>query len=239
MNAQVAGPTKQLRATAANILVVDANAGGHGLLGSILELAGHTVVSSDTTTDTQALLSRNRIDLALIDIDTGGDTLELLDGVRRHSPATAVIVLTESDDLQRKVGALWSGADDYITKPIHPTELLARVGAILRRSQGNCVRELSYAGLNVDLDRLIVTRDSRPVTLTPTELRLLILLLENAERVVSRGQILDQVWQYEFTGESLIVEKVVSNLRKKVDRGAEPLIQTIRGFGYTLRRPAH
>lgn len=228
-----------MHARTANVLVVESNDGGRGLLTSILELAGHTVVSSDATARTQVMLSRNRIDLALIDIDTEGDTVKLLDGVRRHSPATAVIVLTESDDLQRKIGALWSGADDYITKPIHPTELIARVGAILRRTKGSCVRELSYAGLNVDLDRLIVTRDGRPVTLTPTELRLLILLLENAERVVSRGQILDQVWQCEFTGESLIVEKVVSNLRKKVDRGAEPLIQTIRGFGYALRRAAH
>lgn len=90
--------------------------------------------------------------------------------------------------------------------------------------------------MRVDLDRLIVTRDDQQLTLTPTELRLLILLLENAERVVSKSQILDQVWQYDFNGESLIVEKVVSNLRKKVDRGSDPLIQTIRGFGYSVRR---
>ena len=95
---------------------------------------------------------------------------------------------------------------------------------------------MTYADLTVDLGRLTVDRGGKPVTLTPTELRLLLYLMRNAERVVSRSQILDQVWQYDFRGEGVVVEKVVSNLRKKIDVGGEPLIHTVRGFGYTLRR---
>ena len=225
--------------TAATILVLEAASGERGALANSVAHAGHRVVSARAGSCASGLLASNQIDLVLADIDgASGAGAELLQVVRLHDPGVAVILVAESDDVEHKVTALRSGADDYIIKPFHPGELLARVEAVLRRSQRGLPRELSYCGLRVDLDRLIVTRDGREVTLTPTELRLVILLLENAEHVVSKGQILDQVWQYDFHGESLIVEKVVSNLRKKVDNGDRPLIQTVRGFGYTLRRAA-
>lgn len=229
---------RALRTASATILVIEADLDGRGHLADILGRAGHCVVPGRPCSYRNDLLSHRHFDLVIADIDaTPATSTDLLDTVRREAPTTAVIILTENDDVWHKIDALRSGADDFITKPCHPSELAARVEAVVRRlHSGVAARELSYAGLRVDLDRLIVTRDDQHLTLTPTELRLLILLLENAERVVSKSQILDQVWQYDFNGESLIVEKVVSNLRKKVDRGSDPLIQTIRGFGYSVRR---
>ena len=239
MSAPVDRVSRSTCSTAAAILVVEADNGASGGLESRLHDAGHRVVTATADCHTPSLLARNHIDLVLADVDaTAGGGMELLDMVRLHDPSIAVILVARHDEIERKVAALRAGADDYIIRPFHPAELLARAEAVLRRSQRGLPRELSYGGLRVDLDRLIVTRDGREVTLTPTELRLAILLLENAEHVVSKGQILDQVWQYDFQGESLIVEKVVSNLRKKVDNGDRPLIQTVRGFGYTLRRAA-
>ncbi|NTY58340.1 winged helix-turn-helix domain-containing protein [Mycolicibacterium sphagni] len=224
----------------ARIVIVEQRTRGCGLLGSILEVAGHPAETTADSFSAQDLLLRNHVDLLLVDVDaTGSDPATLIDQFRYRSATTALVLVTESDDVEPKVAALRAGADDYITKPFHPSELVARLEAILRRLPCGTGRELRYAGLSVDLDRLIVTRDEQRVTLTPNELRLAILLLENAERVVSRSQILDRVWQYNFKGESLIIEKVVSNLRKKIDRESEPLIQTIRGFGYTLRRAHH
>ncbi|MEN4479496.1 response regulator transcription factor [Mycolicibacterium cosmeticum] len=184
-----------------------------------------------------SVLSTHQIDLALVDIGLPDvDGITLIPRIHQQSPMTGIILLTARNDIESKVGALRGGADDYVTKPFHPTEVVARVEAVWRRSHDGDGERLSYGDLVVDLQRLIVERGGQVVTLTPTELRLLVYLLRNAERVVSRSQILDQVWQYSFQGEGVVVEKVVSNLRKKIDTNGEPLIQTVRGFGYTLRR---
>lgn len=220
------------------ILVVDDDAGICDLLESVLELSGYDVILAADARDAVKAATRSHIDLSLIDVglpDIGG--LDLMPMLRRHSPTTAMILLTARNDIESKVAALRSGADDYITKPFHPTEVIARIEAVLRRVHGADQSALGYADLTVDLERLIVQRSGRTITLTPTELRLLVFLMRNAERVVSRSQILDQVWQHDFHGEGLMVEKAISNLRKKIDdAAAEPLIQTVRGFGYALRR---
>lgn len=219
------------------ILVVDDDQGIRDLLENVLDLSGYLVIRAADAREAVKAASRSHIDLALIDIGLPDiDGLDLMPMLRRQDPTTTMILLTARNDIESKVAAFRGGADDYITKPFHPTEVIARIEAVLRRAHGTEQAVLGYADLSVDLDRLIVQRDGRPVTLTPTELRLLVFLMRNAERVVSRSQILDQVWQYDFRGEGLVVEKVISNLRKKIDGTAEPLIQTVRGFGYTLRR---
>ncbi len=220
-----------------SILVVDDDPGICDLLESVLELAGYPVLRAADAQEAIRSAARNRICLALVDIGLPDiDGLDLMPMLRRQDPDMAIILVTARTEIESKVGALRGGADDYVTKPFHPTEVVARVEAVLRRSLDVERMQLGYADLTVDLDRLVVRRAGRTLTLTPTELRLLVFLMRNADRVLSRSQILDQVWQYEFHGDGLIVEKVISNLRKKVDGDAEPLIQTVRGFGYTLRR---
>jgi len=223
----------------ATVLVVDDDQGICDLLESVLDLAGYSVLRANDGLKAVTVLSTHEVDLALVDIGLPDvDGITLIPRIHQRSPTTAIILLTARNDIESKVGALRGGADDYVTKPFHPTEVVARIEAVLRRSHDGDGERLSYGDLTVDLQRLIVERAGHPVALTPTELRLLVYLLRNAERVVSRSQILDQVWQYSFQGEGVVVEKVVSNLRKKVDANGEPLIQTVRGFGYTLRRSA-
>lgn len=219
------------------VLVVDDDPGICDLLGSVLDLAGFDVRQSCDAAGAIAIAARGGIHLALIDIGLPDiDGLSLLPHLRKQDPSTGLILVTARADVGSKVGALRGGADDYITKPFHPTEVIARIEAVLRRTTSTESEELGLDDLSVDLDRLVVRRGERTLTLTPTELRLLVYLLRNTGRVVSRSQILDQVWQYGFNGEGLIVEKVISNLRKKIDTGHRPLIHTVRGFGYTLRR---
>lgn len=224
-----------------SVLIVDDDAGICDLLECVLELSGYAVTRAGSGAEAVAAAAATPVDLALIDLGLPDmDGARLIPRIREYHAAAGIILLTARNDIESKVDALRGGADDYVTKPFHPTEVLARIEAVLRRSRGGdsddeCV---TYADVTVDMQRLTVERGQRAVALTPTELRLLVYLMRNAERVVSRGQILDQVWQYDFRGEGMVVEKVVSNLRKKIDADGEPLIHTVRGFGYSLRRCA-
>ena len=129
------------------------------------------------------------------------------------------------------------GGDDYLTKPFSLEELVARICAVLRRSGATdeSTRRLSYADLEIDEDSMRVTRGGRPIQLSPTEFKLLRYLLLNRERVLSKAQILDHVWEYDFDGKASVVENYISYLRKKIDMVDPPLIHTVRGFGYVLR----
>jgi two-component system OmpR family response regulator len=154
---------------------------------------------------------------------------------------TPAIFLTARDAIEDKIAGLTVGGDDYLAKPFSLDELIARVRAIVRRndlaSRQTSPGVLRYADLVLDEDRLEVSRGGRPIALTPTEFRLLRFLMLNAGRVLSKTQILDHVWEYDFGGDGNVVETFVSYLRKKVDIEDPPLIQTVRGFGYTLRSP--
>ena len=132
------------------------------------------------------------------------------------------------------------GGDDYVTKPFSLEEVVARIRAILRRTRGsdNGSARLAYGDLEMDDDLHQVWRAGKSVDLTATEYKLLRYLLANAPRVLTKSQILDHVWNYDFGGEGNVVETYVSYLRKKVDRQGPPLIQTVRGVGYCLRMPA-
>jgi two-component system OmpR family response regulator len=168
---------------------------------------------------------------------SGFDVLQRMsrDGVGGRMP---VLFLTARDTLDDKLRGFTLGGDDYMTKPFSVEELVVRVRAILRRAHGDDGEgQLQIGDLQLDEESHEVFRGSTPIELTPTEFKLLHYLLLNAGRVVSKSQILDRVWNYDFDGNANVVEIYISYLRKKVDSLGTPLIHTVRGVGYTLRRP--
>jgi two-component system OmpR family response regulator len=149
-----------------------------------------------------------------------------------------ILFLTARDTTQDKVRGLTLGGDDYVTKPFSVEELIARVRAILRRTGvDGGGSHLTFEDLELDDETREVHRAGTAVELTDTEFRLLRYLMLNPRRVLSRAQILDHVWQYDFGGDARVLETYISYLRKKVDAGEVPLIHTVRGVGYVLRRP--
>jgi len=177
------------------------------------------------------------LDVMLPDLDGFEVQRKLVDRGRR----VPVLFLTARDATEDKVRGLTIGGDDYVTKPFSLEELIARIRAILRRARGaggeSQPERLVFADLEMDEDTHEVWRQGNPIELTATEFNLLRFLLSNPRRVLSKSQILDHVWNYDFGGDSSIVETYISYLRKKVD-GREPrLIHTVRGVGYVLRLP--
>jgi two-component system OmpR family response regulator len=149
-----------------------------------------------------------------------------------------IIFLTARDATEDKLRGLTTGGDDYMTKPFSLEELVARIRVILRRSGGAASdSRLVFEDVEVDEDTREVTRAGEPIDLTPTEYRLLRYLMLNPRRVLTRAQILDHVWNYDFGGDARVLETYVSYLRKKLDRHGPTLIQTVRGIGYALRPP--
>ena len=150
-----------------------------------------------------------------------------------------IIFLTARDTTEDKVRGLTMGGDDYVTKPFSLEELVARIRAILRRSglDGGESSRLSFDDLELDDDTRDVSRGGRHIELTDTEYRLLRYLMSNPRRVLTRAQLLDHVWSYDFGGDARVLETYISYLRKKVDAGGPPLIHTVRGVGYSLRLP--
>ena len=147
-----------------------------------------------------------------------------------------VVFLTARDATEDKVAGLTIGGDDYVTKPFSLEELVARVRAVLRRVGGDeATSVLRFADLELDEDSHEVRRGSEEITLTATEFKLLRYLMLNARRVLSKNQILDHVWAYDFDGDANVVETYISYLRKKIDRVEPRLIHTVRGVGYSLR----
>ncbi len=179
-------------------------------------------------------------DLAVLDIMMPGiDGFEVARRLRNQGARLPILFLTARDATEDKVRGLTLGGDDYMTKPFSVEELVARIRAILRRVQPAAAAEgrLSFADLKLDEDTHEVWRAGREIELTATEFKLLRYLLLNARRVLSKDQILDHVWNYDFGGNANIVETYVSYLRRKVDAEDAPLIHTVRGVGYSLRLP--
>jgi two-component system OmpR family response regulator len=150
-----------------------------------------------------------------------------------------ILFLSARDATADKVRGLTAGGDDYVTKPFSLEELIARLRNILRRT--GALREssgrLEFADLELDEETFEVTRAGRPIELTATEFRLLRYLMRNPRRVLTRGQLLDHVWSYDFGGDARVLETYVSYLRKKIDSAGPPLLHTVRGVGYALRLP--
>ena len=188
-------------------------------------------------------VERRKPDLIVLDVMLPDlDGFEVARRLRQSEGAGArvpIIFLTARDTTSDKVQGLRLGSDDYVTKPFSIEELVERVKAVLRRSGGSGpgVHRLAYADLELDEDTRDVWRAGRLVELTPTEYKLLHYLLANARRVLTREQILEQVWDYTFAGNSSVLETYVSYLRHKIDEVDPPLIHTVRGVGYSLRLP--
>jgi two-component system, OmpR family, response regulator len=225
----------------ARVLVVDDEASITDLVALALRYEGFTVEKAATGRAALATVGRFKPDLIVLDVmlpDLSGlDVLRRLSAEGRRVP---VIFLTARDATEDKVHGLTVGGDDYVTKPFSIEELVARVRAVLRRhgDEGDRGSKLAFADLELDDDAHEVRRAGEPIELTPTEYRLLRYLLANAGRVLTRNQILDHVWDYDFGGEASVLETYVSYLRRKVDRFDPPLIQTVRGVGYVLRQPS-
>jgi two-component system OmpR family response regulator len=176
------------------------------------------------------------LDIMLPDID-GFEVARRLANERARVP---ILFLTARDTREDKVRGLTIGGDDYVTKPFSVEELIARIRAILRRTAGAVHDEgrLAFADLELDEDTREVTRGGRLIELTPTEFKLLHYLMLNPRRVLTKAQIMDRVWEYDFGGRANVVETYISYLRKKIDQGDDPpLIHTVRGVGYSLRLP--
>ena len=173
------------------------------------------------------------LDVMLPDIDG----FEVARRLRAGGVDTPIVFLTARDTTEDKVRGLTLGGDDYVTKPFSVEELIARVRTILRRA-GVGPREsgLAFEDLELDEETREVSRGGRLIELTDTEFRLLRYLMLNPRRALTRGQILDHVWQYDFGGDARVLETYISYLRKKVDGDAPRLIHTVRGVGYALRR---
>ncbi len=174
------------------------------------------------------------LDVMLPDVDG----FEVLRRVRADTPEVPVLFLTARDAVEDRVAGLTAGGDDYVTKPFSLEELVARLRGLLRRAgMAAAARssELVVGDLVLDEDAHEVSRAGEPVELTATEFELLRYLMRNPRRVLSKAQILDRVWNYDFGGQSNVVELYVSYLRKKIDAGRPPMIHTVRGAGYVLR----
>jgi two-component system OmpR family response regulator len=174
------------------------------------------------------------LDVMLPDLDG----LEVLRRMRGNSPDVPVLFLTARDAVEDRVAGLTAGGDDYVTKPFSLEEVVARLRALMRRAGVGTVRDdatLVVGDLSLDEDSHEVRRGGDLVTLTATEFELLRFLMRNPRRVLSKAQILDRVWNYDFGGQANVVELYISYLRKKIDAGRPPMIHTLRGAGYVLK----
>ena len=226
----------------ATVLVVDDEPSILELLASALRLSGFTVRAAETGAQALASAREVRPDIVVLDVMLPDyDGFSLARTLRTTYERLPVLFLTARDAVEDRIAGLTAGGDDYVTKPFSLEEVVLRLRAILRRSQPPAEQEddgtLRYADLVLDEDAHEVRRDGRLVQLSPTEFNLLRYLMVNAEKVVSKPQILDRVWNYDFGGDSRIVESYISYLRRKVDVVEPPLIHTIRGVGYSLRVP--
>jgi two-component system OmpR family response regulator len=226
-------------ATKARLLVVDDEPNIVELLSAALRYAGFEVATATSGNEALQVAERWKPDLLVLDVmlpDLDGfSVVRQLRGRRRVVP---VVFLTAKDANEDKVMGLTVGGDDYVTKPFSLEEMVARIRAVLRRTQGTTeVTRLVTGDLELDEDSHEVWRGGTPVALSPTEFKLLRYLMVNAGRVLSKAQILDHVWNYDFDGNSNIVESYISYLRRKVDLVEPHLIHTLRGVGYVLRVP--
>jgi two-component system OmpR family response regulator len=227
----------------ANVLVVDDEPNILALLSASLRLSGFEVHAADSAAGALSTAAQVRPDIVVLDVmlpDCDGFTLARR--LRAQYEQLPVLFLTARDGVDDRIAGLTAGGDDYVTKPFSLEELVLRLRAILRRTQPTRNGEqdattISYADLVLDEDAHEVRRAGQLVQLSPTEFNLLRYLMINAGKVVSKAQILERVWNYDFGGDSRIVESYISYLRRKIDRTSLPLIHTIRGVGYTLRLP--
>lgn len=224
------------------ILIADDEDYLRDMLGTAFRFSGFDTALAEDGFEAIRKSQEFKPDLIILDIMMPGiDGFEVCRRLRDDNDDTPIIFLTALDEEHDRVKGFTRGGDDYVTKPFSLEELIGRVRAVLRRTKGSSDSDtniISYGDLAIDEDAHRVTRAGELIELSPTEYKLLRYLAINSQRVLSKAQILDHVWQYDFDGDGAVVESFVSYLRKKVDAGREPLIQTVRGAGYVLREKA-
>jgi two-component system, OmpR family, response regulator len=225
----------------ARLLVVEDEPDILELLSASLRFAGFEVAGATGGFQALRAAERQRPDLVVLDVMLPDlDGFEVARRLRSGGTRTPVLFLTARDATEDKVTGLTLGGDDYVTKPFSLEEVIARIRAVLRRSRDGVTApaaRLRVADLELDEESHEVWRGGRRVPLSPTEFKLLRYLMHNAGRVLSKAQILDHVWNYDFRGDSGIVESYVSYLRRKIDTAEPRLLHTIRSVGYVLRLP--
>jgi two-component system OmpR family response regulator len=226
----------------ARLLVVEDDPGIADLLCTTLGFAGFDVRTAATAGEALREVAARPPDLIVLDIMLpDSDGFDVLRRIRGQGSSLPVLFLSARDQVADRVAGLTLGAADYVVKPFSMDELLARIRAVLRRGRPGTAAEPAgrrrVAGLELDADTAEVRRDGEPVALTPNEYKLLRCLMTNAGRVLSRAQLADYIWDYDFTGETSLVESYISSLRRKVDNTGPRLIHTVRGLGYVLRVP--
>lgn len=221
----------------ATILVVDDEESLTDLVASALRFAGYDVATEANGFDALRSIKERTPDLVVLDVNMPElDGFEVCRRIRRDGLDVPVIFLTARDDIEDLRVGFRQGGDDYLTKPFSLEELGLRIEALLRRHKGRVESSrLAVGDVVLDEDAYQVWRGEEEISLSPTEFRLLRFLLANRGRVMSKAQIVDYVWEYDFDGNYGIVETYVSYLRKKLDDGAGSLIQTVRGVGYVIR----
>ena len=222
--------------TPAHVLVVDDDPRILSMMRRILELDGYRVVTAAEGDAALETLRREQVDLVVLDVMLpGANGFEVCRTVRRESPVP-ILMLTARDEAVDKVNGLDCGADDYVVKPFDAEELLARVRALLRRVQPRQVEVLRYLDVELVPSQREARRDGEPLELTAREYELLELFLRHPRQVLSREQILQEVWGFDFLGDSNLVDVRIKYLRDKLESGGRPrIIQTVRGAGYALR----
>jgi len=222
------------------VLVVDDEEYITDLIAVGLRFVGFEVDTAADGREALAMVATTRPDVVVLDVSMPGiDGFDVVQRLRRDGLDTPVVFLTARDAPADRVKGLHLGGDDYITKPFSLDELLARIEAILRRVSvdDGPRRQITVGDLTIDQDGREVRRGGQCIEMSRTEFNLLEFLMMNAGRVVSKQQILDYVWQYDFGGESTVVETYISYLRKKLDGYGPPMIHTLRRVGYVLRTP--
>jgi two-component system OmpR family response regulator len=222
-----------------NVLVVDDETVLAEMVSMALRYEGWNTNAAGDGASAIAAAKAERPDVVVLDVmlpDMSG--LDVLRKLRDQNPHLPVLFLTAKDALEDRIAGLTAGGDDYVTKPFSIEEVVLRLRALLRRTGVTSVdsgAQIVVGDLVLDEDSHEVTRGGDPITLTTTEFELLRFLMHNAKRVLSKAQILDRVWCYDFGGRSNIVELYISYLRKKIDNGRAPMIHTLRGAGYVLK----
>ena len=235
------GRTEMLRpdGSPVRVLVVDDEAALSELLSMALRYEGWEVCSAGDGAGAVRSARDFRPDAVVLDVMLPDmDGLAVLGRLRRELPEVPVLFLTARDSVEDRIAGLTAGGDDYVTKPFSLEEVVARLRGLIRRSGTATVRSeslLAVGDLTLDEDSHEVNRGGKSIHLTATEFELLRFLMRNPRRVLSKAQILDRVWSYDFGGQANVVELYVSYLRKKIDAGRAPMIHTRRGAGYLIK----
>ncbi len=222
-----------------NVLVVDDESVLAEMVSMALRYEGWNIATAGDGSSAIAAARAQRPDVVVLDVmlpDMSG--LDVLHKLREENPQLPVLLLTAKDAVEDRIAGLTAGGDDYVTKPFSIEEVVLRLRALLRRTGVTTVdsgAQLVVGDLVLDEDSHDVTRGGEPISLTSTEFELLRFMMRNSKRVLSKAQILDRVWSYDFGGRSNIVELYISYLRKKIDNGRDPMIHTLRGAGYVLK----